>query len=421
MGNGTSIPAHAELGDSHNFGRRVSISGDRVRKPRTLFWEWLVLAADSPLRLALDRMAREAPASSGLDANAFSFLPSLAFSGHESREGGEVERVDLDPLPALSDGERTRFARLVGRSIALFAWLGVSDLHWENLVLGVRRDGGVVFGPLDVEIILSDLSLPTETKLLPDADPEYAALCRHACGVRRALPWLGKPIRAGDLVAMASDYRATLALLDRQSNAVAEALAGLPGLADAPIRVCLRSTGDYVEARRAVRRSALWPPLLDAEAEQLARGDIPYFFRLYGRPGIHWFPEPELKELGTLPSKGDVPKLDRLLSVAKGLRSSSRKSLREEGLFALLGAFDHPSMGGKYEDRGLEVAFQRRSIVLTLKGGEELRAHRDLGAYVGSVYLPCTCGEVRTVFVPPVTTCEGGTAAPPPAKVKPGR
>jgi hypothetical protein len=41
-----------------------------------------------------------------------------------------------------------------------------------------------------------------------------------------------------------------------------------------------------------------------------------------------------------------------------------------------------------------------------LPEGEELHSRRNLSAFVGSVYLPCRCGEVRSVFVPAVTTCE---------------
>ncbi len=36
-----------------------------------------------------------------------------------------------------------------------------------------------------------------------------------------------------------------------------------------------------------------------------------------------------------------------------------------------------------------------------------------MSAFVGSVYLPCRCGEVRSVFVPAVTTCEAAPAAAP--------
>lgn len=386
------------LGDSHNFGRRVTIRDGRVHKPRTLFWEWLLLSARSPLRRLLDELATR----DGLGPDTFAFLPDLHFRSPRARTGGEVEHVELEPLPDPTSDSRRELARIAGRSIALFAWLGVADLHWENLVLGMSDRGRVVFAPLDVEIVLADMSLPTETKLLPDADPEYAAISRHAAGVRRLLPYLGKPIGAADLLAMASTYRRTLDLLDRHARTIADVLAGVPGFRDAPIRVLLRGTGEYVHARS----TPPWPPLLDAELEQLDRGDIPYFFRLYGRPGIHWFADRSLRTVKRLPLAGDVPRLEPLLSISRGLRSPSRESLRDRGLFALLAAFDHRSLDGRHEGDGISVAFRRRTLVVTLPDGEELSAPRNLSAFVGSVYLPCRCGESRSVFVPAVTSCE---------------
>jgi hypothetical protein len=399
------VDSQRQLGDSHNFGRRVALRGGRVKKPRSLLWEWLMLAPDSPLRRLLDERAEQ----DGLGRAAFGFLPALKFIRHQARVGGEVEQLRLAPLPPrLSGDARRALAVIVGRSLALWSWLGVADLHWENLVLGIDERGRIVFGPVDVEMILAELSLPTQTKLLPDADPEYAAICRHACGVRRVLPYLGKPIRAADLLAMAGAYRGTLVFLQRHARAIADVFARLPELREAPIRVCLRGTDEYVRASS----DALWPPLLDAEREQLARGDIPYFFRLYGRPGIHYYRERSLSQLGRLPMQGDVPQLEPLLRLSRGLRAGSRSTLREEGLFTLLGAFDHASLTGTHENDALEARFGARSIVVTLPDGEELRSRRNLSAFVGSVYLPCRCGEVRSVFVPSVTVCRAGKPAP---------
>lgn len=392
--------AHPHLGDSHNFGRRVTRREGRIVKPRALLWEWLVLSAESPLR----RFLAEAAERDGLGSDFFGFLLDLEFATPKARDGGEVESVDLAPLPAFSREQRRDLARIVGRSIALFSWLGVADLHWENLVLGLDGRGRIVFAPLDIEMILADLSLPTETKLLPDADPEYAAICRHAAGVRRALPYLGKPVDPTDLVAMAGAYTTTLAFLDRHARNIADVFAGLAELRETPIRICLRGTDEYVQANSA----SLWPPLLDAETEQLARGDIPYFFRLYGRPGIHWFGDRDLEQIRTLPREGDVPQLDPILQVSRGFRSPSRKKLREEGLFTLLGAFDHPSFAGKHETDELAVTFRGRSLVVKPRNSEELESRRNLSAFVGSVYLPCRCGEVLSVFVPNVTVCESG-------------
>ncbi len=362
-----------------------------VDKPRTLLWEWLVLANESPLRTVLREIA----------GDAFDFLPTLTFTDPESPLGGRVERVALDPLGTLSRAKKRELAEITGRFIALFSWLGVTDLHWENLVLGKNKKGRTIFAPLDVEMFFSDFALPTETKLLPDADPEYAAVCRHAAGVRRVLPYLGKPVAAEDLVAMVSVYRATLDLLETHARTIASRLKRVPGIAEAPIRVCLRGTAEYVDGDM----STLWPPLLESEIEQLERGDIPYFFRIYGKKGLRYFNEPSLRSDKALPSTGDVPQLEPLLPLAKNLQSPSRAKLREEGLLTLIGAFDHPSFKGNVTTDETTIVWKGRSIQVTLPSGETLECPRNLSAIVGSVYLPCTCGEVRSVFVPPVTRC----------------
>ena len=384
------------LGDTHNFGRSVSRRAGRVAKPRSVFWEWLVLAQESPLRQRLGQLAER----DGLGPDAFGFLPTLKFFRARSGIGGEVEAIELEPLPRATLAGRRALAVVVGRSLALWSWLGVADLHWENLVLGVDASGRIVFGPLDVELMLADLSLPTETKLLPDADPEYLELCQHACGVRRTLPILGKPLEVADLLAMVSAYHGTLALLDRHAATIAKTIAATPGLREAPIRVLLRSTSEYVQAG-----AETWPPLLDGELEQLARGDIPYFFRLYGRRGIHYYADRGLRTLKTLPLRGDVPKLEPLLELSRGLRSASRQKLREDGLFTVLGAFDATDFSGKQQGDGLSVTFGARSLKVVLPDGNELGAPRNLSAFVSSVYQLCRCGEVRTVLAPAVTRC----------------
>lgn len=395
-----------KLGDSHNFGRRVVARDGRIAKPRTVFWEWLLLSEHSPLRQQLSRIAAED--QSGVR---FDFLPSLQFvrpATHRDEAGaqeGEVERIALQPLALTTPAECRTLAEVTGHAIALFSWLGLGDLHWENLALGADAKGGICFAPLDIELLLDDHALPTATRLLPEADPDYAALYQHACGIRRVLPFLGKPIALVDLLAMVNAYRQMLAALERHTDAIAATLASLPALHKAPLRVCLRSTGDYVHAG-----PNLDPPLLAAEEEQLRRGDIPYFFRLYGRPGIHYFTDASLATSQRLPTRGDVPRLAPLLQVSKGLRSPNRQSLREQGLFCLLGAFDHPSFQGEHTLGDLTVRFLSRRLVVRLPGGDELDTRRDLRSFVSSVYLPCRCGEARSALVPPVTRCQAHAA-----------
>ncbi|HRI69667.1 MAG TPA: hypothetical protein PK156_35805, partial [Polyangium sp.] len=278
------------------------------------------------------------------------------------------------------------------------------DLHWENIALGRDAHGRTVLTPLDIEIVLADLSLPTETKWLPDADPEVADVCRHAAGVRRVLPYLGKPVDVTDLLVIARHYLRMLEFLGKRGREIADVLAALPEFKEIPIRVCLRGTDEYVEAEP----NELWPPLLDEEMEQLDRGDIPYFFRLYGQKGIHYFDNQELTEIETLPMEGDVPQLDPLLDISRGLKSKSRKMLQDEGLLTVIGAFDHKSFKGTHEHDGLKVTFQKNTLIVEFPDGEEIEAHRDLREFVGSVYLACSCGEVQAVFVPEVTKCVSG-------------
>ncbi|MGE3628883.1 MAG: hypothetical protein AB7P00_03170, partial [Sandaracinaceae bacterium] len=329
------------------------------------------------------------------------FLPTIRVESESPRSGGTVERVALDPIGALDEEARHALARTIGRATALYAWLGLSDLHWENLVLGRGADGRPVFAPLDVEIVLADASSPTETKLVPDPDPEYAATSRHAAGLRRALPFLGKPVAGRDLAAVVHAYDATLRALHRARREIARSIATAEGTRDAPIRVLLRGTDEYVAADPA----SLWPPLLDEEREQLARGDVPYFFRLYGREGIHHFDDPALTSWSTLPLEGDVPQLEPLLSLEKDLASRSRRTLREVGAFALIGALDHRSLDGTYETDGLRLALGHERTVLIWDDGRELEAPRDASSIVASIYAACRCGEVAEPLVPETTTC----------------
>ncbi|MEO1084929.1 MAG: hypothetical protein AAFY88_11860, partial [Acidobacteriota bacterium] len=198
----------------------------------------------------------------------------------------------------------------------------------------------------------------------------------------------------------------TLELLDRRAADIADVFLQSDALLGTPIRVCLRGTDAYVYARDDVRaRVDLWPPLLEAELEQMERGDIPYFFRLYGEPGIHYYGDPSLATHKTLPLEGDVPQLEPLLPLDDAFDTANRVTRRGEGLVTLLGAFDHPSFTGLHRDGDLEVSFAPDSLTVGIPSGEELECPRDLGAFVSSVYLPCRCGEVGTVFVPEKTTC----------------
>lgn len=395
MGTFITVTERSPAGDTHNFGRSIRIQGDWVEKPRPVLWEWLLLAPASPLRRVLAELG------------GFEFLPSLRFQRPRAREGAKVERIRLVKLKTRTAHARRELAAVAGRATALFAWLGLADLHWENLVLGADAEGDTVFGPIDVEMIFDDLALPTETKLVAEAapdDPELAIVLQHAAGLRRFLPWLGKPVDPGDLAALAAAYQDGIAMLDRHATAIAAAIRLVPGVEVTPIRVLLRGTDAYARAARG----PIVPPLIAAEALQLARGDVPWFFRLIGEPGIFHFTDPALKTRTKL-ARGEAPPLPPLLSLAKGLRSPRRRKLREDGLVTLLAAFDHPELHGTHEAAGLALHFGPRRLTVALASGDELSIPRPFGV-VSSLYQPCTCGETPEPLVPAVTRCVQRTA-----------
>jgi hypothetical protein len=388
------------VGDTHNFGRRVEVGDTWVEKPRTVFWEWLLLAAESPLRRALAELEPR-PFVSG---PFFSFLPALEFVSPFSLTGGKVSRASLSALDSKSfSGSKARDARLelahiAGRAMALFAWFGVADLHWENMILGRGDEGQLVFAPVDVEILFADMDSPVQTKLIADPDPEYAELSQHAAGFRRLLPYLGKPVEGPTIAAMVAGYAQTYALLQAHRSKLAEAVL-LPQFALQPIRVCLRATAEYIDPERRP-----WPPWLAAEIEQLKRGDIPYFFQLYGEGRLRWFTSRALDASSALPSRGDVPRAPALLDIRRDFRGKNRESLLTRGLFAIVGALDHPDLRGTFEAFDASLRLGARKVVIAVHG-EELEATRSLESVVSSLYMPCRCGEVQTVFVPPKTRC----------------
>ena len=96
------VGSKASLGDSHNFGRRVELRGARVAKPRTVFWEWLVLSRESPLR----QLLAEEAARDGLGPDFFggftgSLQVALLFrSTAPAAAARSVGRSTEDPTPA---------------------------------------------------------------------------------------------------------------------------------------------------------------------------------------------------------------------------------------------------------------------------------------------------------------------------------
>jgi len=102
-----NFPKIESIGDSHNFGKFVdSRSGTWVHKPRNIFWEWMLLSKESPLRSGSDAVS-----------DAFASLPCLGFSNvTDTFDSGSVEKVTRYS-PGLEDCADPAFLQRIGGTI----------------------------------------------------------------------------------------------------------------------------------------------------------------------------------------------------------------------------------------------------------------------------------------------------------------
>lgn len=256
------------LGDPHNGGKRVFAVGDLVFKPRTTFWEWLILSRESRFRSDLDQIYRER----GI-VSPFQNIPTLNFSRLNGTD--VVQRLVFDRRPKLDD-LKSDHLRSIGSMIALMFWLGVTDLHRENMAIGIF-DGKFIFCPLDIECIFNDLITLNQTHLLGSAKlrDEDSGLFVVRELLAKSSPFFRYQVLQG--------FIDSIDVLNRLS--LAKMLAATDSNFDlTPIRVIVRNTRDYHNWMNTDEKVCFSPE----EREQLSRGDIPYFYRVVGKTGIYF-------------------------------------------------------------------------------------------------------------------------------------
>lgn len=255
-------PNECPLGDSHNFGRRVTLTHSHglslVRKPRSIFWEHLFLDSSSRFRSVLRK-------HSNADID-FDKVLGHVESRPLNRWFGE-SRYLAPGIRSVGDLQQ------VGALCAVALVFGWTDLHRDNQVF---VDGRLHI--IDLECVFWDLQLPSETLLTP--------------GVRNPINrtiFGEKPCCAQDVKQFLFGYLKTLSLIDEARDALLDELK--IDLLDEPIRIILRHTRDY----NSYLSSRMEPELmlLVEEHEQLKRGDIPYFWGYCGDQDVWYFKEPD--------------------------------------------------------------------------------------------------------------------------------
>jgi lantibiotic modifying enzyme len=295
-----------KLGDMHNFGQCVQKCKDgSVFKPRPTIWEYQLLSSNSFFRQKLHDFYL---AGNGLP---WSLLPNLQFwkSIDGAEQSGHVEFLVLKPV-RVTDSLNINFFEQVGHIIALLSWLGIGDLHKENIGCGYDSDGKIVLAPFDIESIFNNYALPTQTHLIPSA-----GLSKEKCGLSKVLKLLNSN-SGDDLIAViCHGYLKALSFLQLCSKELENTFLSLKSVKKTPIRVFPRSTSDY--RRFLISDDIKSCEISDTELEQLKRGDIPYFFRFVGKNDIYYYIDKTKFSSANLPLNLKVQALGEIRTLSK--------------------------------------------------------------------------------------------------------
>jgi hypothetical protein len=262
------------LGETHNFGQSVKrVSNSLIHKPRCIFWEWLFLG-NSPLRELLDQILID---STPITAS----WPRTTFLSNDDFQTGTVGVVSGLPLNTISLNE----ARQIGFTIGIALWFGLGDLHIENILAALDNKGRFVFAPLDIESVFEDVLLPSQTLLLPG--PELPI---SKCGLGRIAVFLKDPAL---ILEMCRGTLFGFNSLSDNSDAIKSLTAKMVFKYKPIIRKIVRSTQDYVDFMKGkVPSLPDKNPFCPSEKTQIARGDVPYFFRSCESDHLYFFSRP---------------------------------------------------------------------------------------------------------------------------------
>lgn len=254
--------------DRHHFGQRVRpterASVFYFHKPRTVFWENLFFGRQSPLRPIF-----EVPTSNG------GLRLSQTFFNLEIEEEGEWSGFSRELVPSTAPKGLTHFAGF-GALLGYAYVFGIRDLHAANLVLGA--DGLRV---IDAEVVLTNLTLPQETLLLP-----FKECGGDECGFSLLAENVSL-ISEDQKRAVLAGFIDVLEVFHRNLTLFRDVFSAITRFH--PIRVLLRNTREYsFYFRDGVERRAKDFPVLPEELVQLRRDDVPYFFKRLDSNQVYW-------------------------------------------------------------------------------------------------------------------------------------
>ncbi|MDO8527102.1 MAG: hypothetical protein Q7T03_05370 [Deltaproteobacteria bacterium] len=340
------------LGDPHNFGRCVELCQDgRIFKPRNLVWENELLCATSRLRTLFVHLAEK----NSNPYNPFRLFPDLKFWFEPDSLGmkeGFVECIqwrtpDYSFSPIIFES--------IGEAIAFLCWMGVGDLHRDNMAFGRTQDDKVIFSPLDVETIFNNFTLPSQTLLISSQK-----VPPDKCGLYEIFKIINYADRLDLIGALCRGYLVGLSFFEKYGVEIERNILSWEDILETPVRVFPRSTAEY----RRLQSSVSDISVADSEAIQIQRGDIPFFFRKISNSDIHFYDCKEIsKKADLLPSLENCANAHVRLLEGDRFASRNLEILKKAGVLQLA-RFFLGSWVGNVTYKDLTLCRKERLIIV---------------------------------------------------------
>jgi hypothetical protein len=407
----TGLWANGE--ETHNGGQRVLrvefADGTRLAyKPRPATGEILFLDTENSVFALLNALPGAAGpirlptmrnwTGDGPDSACYSWQewiePPDAWGVLRSAGELELRGIRLEARAA------ARYWHRAGSLAAAAFAFGIVDLIGGNVLIGQRPgDGEPLPYPVDLEAYFGDLRRLFETGLL--FDPAVSA--HHHVGLENVARWCGldsfvtcwRPQPDGSLrlerrtlPVTRTETRTVVGDTDGRVGYGPYLTAMLRGMFDAwtlmcrnrariaefigeqaaghVVRVIARPTAEYADGGDV--------PFTDGESEQLARGDVPYFFRAADGGPLLAMRMPPGRELRTYPADAPVWNEDRQWPPVAAVREGGSLDLAGLGI-ALRDAVEH--VYGDLEPQCRDLHDLERGVRLSLRGAREGEASFD--------------------------------------------
>ena len=350
------------FGDKHNFNKYVETKGGYVFKPRPVFGEYSLYSSESIFRQKLLALAQGV----GID---LSNLPEVEFkSPNIDKVSLEVNKIFQIKYEALDSGLSRENLESIGATISILTWLGVVDLHDDNILFGRSDRGDFIFAPVDLEcIFFGDDFLGRD--LLPShsfncgCETEYCMKFGLSSVFKHILRYNDKKELSRKIIpSILKGFESfSKVLFAKKDELKADLFRGVR-VESLISRVILLNTGKYM---RYLEGNEIEEVLLEEERVQLRRGDIPYFFKFYNDDRVYyWSSKNKYKDIKNHSVLGSRTKQD----YTKLWHENLEKNF--ENMFVLLIIFldMYPDKNYKVQLEDSLVLYKARGLILFNRG-----------------------------------------------------